>query len=158
MALIVSIARVKLSVYLLTINFCSKHSFNLAASESRLTNHRLFAEAFSLPLSSTGIPRVIAIKVNEGLGVLLDLLTTGSMSSSNLVTDDCRDFIKLKSQENRPFLVYWPTVVPHGIRKGMPTKPHRGKVREMGRTKKKERARLFFYQKGQKIYKRIPSI
>tara|TARA_R110000744_G_scaffold47804_4_gene104951 strand:+ start:10164 stop:11630 length:1467 start_codon:yes stop_codon:yes gene_type:complete len=63
--------------------------------------------------------------------------------SLDIEVDFINDFIKRQSKENKPFLVYWPTVAPHGARKGMPTTPHRGDVGEMGKTNKKETAARF---------------
>ncbi len=56
-------------------------------------------------------------------------------------TDFVIDFITRHKQQ--PFLVYWPTVAPHGTRKGMPTTPFRGTVGEMGKTKREETAARF---------------
>jgi len=47
------------------------------------------------------------------------------------------DFMERKSKEGQPFLAYWPSVAPHGTRKGYPTNPSRGAIGDIGGVKDK---------------------
>lgn len=58
--------------------------------------------------------------------------------SLDIETKFINDYMAKQVKKAQPFLVYWPTVAPHGTRKGMPTTPFRGKIGEMGKTTKKE--------------------
>ena len=59
----------------------------------------------------------------------------------DIETDFVIDFIT--RHKHQPFLMYWPTVAPHGARKGMPTTPFRGAVGEMGKANREETAARF---------------
>jgi len=50
----------------------------------------------------------------------------------DLCCDFICDFMERQTKAGKPFLAYWPTVSPHGARKGMPTNPLRGEPGDLG--------------------------
>jgi len=71
------------------------------------------------------------------------LKTKASDFSLDIEADFAIDFAKRQHASNQPFLIYWPTVAPHGTRKGHTTTPFRGEVGEMGKANKTETAARF---------------
>lgn len=54
------------------------------------------------------------------------------------------NFMERKANEGKPFLVYWPSVAPHGTRTGMPTNPLRGEIGGLGKSSDNEENALRF--------------
>lgn len=75
-------------------------------------------------------------------GKLLD--TKPSDYGPRIEADFIMDFMERQVKAKKPFLAYWPTVAPHGTRKGYPTTPLRGKQGEMDKAPNAAESRARF--------------